>query len=167
MLVKIERKIFFSLDDSELGWACIEPTLLKIRGKDSILKTRVYSELTKGQQALLMFRVLYDHAKDSKTEFNAWMNVLFNQQHTWLEIKAGLKYFEDATMLQFFDEVESSLKKSIDIQENLNNKGCQHLGTDFLDEQFYLDFCRITQETVHLISTYIRDNPEEFVRITD
>lgn len=150
MLVNIERKVFSALDDSGLGWACIEPTLLKIRGKNSAIKTQVYSELTKGQQALLMFRILYDHAKNSKTEFNAWMPVLVDQPHTWSEIKAGLTYFKADAMLQFINIVEDVLKKSID-----------------MEEQYYLDFGRIAQETVHLIGAYIRDNPEEFANITD
>ncbi|NLI92921.1 MAG: hypothetical protein GX434_12210 [Peptococcaceae bacterium] len=168
ILVTIERKAFYFLGNPELGWACIEPTIKKIRGKNSTIKTQVYSELTKGQKALLMFRVLYDHARNSEEEFYSWINILLNEPHSWSEIKVGLRYFQDDSMLQFLDETESFLNKK---NELLNNEHSQNRGISSLiypnGEDFYSVFCKITQETINLIGTYIRNNPEEFVRFID
>ncbi|WP_098745840.1 hypothetical protein [Paenibacillus sp. EZ-K15] len=68
-LAAVKKQDFDSLNDERLGWACMEPTFLEIRGKDMSVKAQVISQLTKGKQVLCMFRVLYDHAKNSVSEY--------------------------------------------------------------------------------------------------
>jgi hypothetical protein len=169
MLVIIGRKEFASFDNAELGWTCIEPTLLQIRGRNSTIKSQVYSQLTRGQQALLMFRVLYDHARNSETEFYCWISSLLSQSSTWSEIIVGLKYFGDEKMLQFLDEVEYFLKDNT--EGKCNNALPQDLENDSqlstVVERFYLLFGQIAFETLNLVGTYIRNNPEEYVRLED
>ena len=67
MLVTTKRQVFDSLDHAALAWMCIEPTHLQIRGKTPTMKSQVIAQLTPGQQALLMFHVLYGHAGNSVT----------------------------------------------------------------------------------------------------
>lgn len=112
MLVRMKWQVFKSLDYGDLGWACIEPTIQQIRGKDFTVKSKVYAQLTTGQQGLLTFRVLYDHARNSVHEFYCWVSFLLVESKTWSEIKIGLQYFRDDAMLRFLEETEDFLEAS-------------------------------------------------------
>lgn len=68
-LVTMNRESFYSLGDEKLGSACMEPTFMQIRGKSPAVKAEVISQLTRGQQALCMFRVMYGHSYKSAAEY--------------------------------------------------------------------------------------------------
>lgn len=38
VLVSMKSLVYDELDDEALGWACIKPTILQIRGKDPTVK---------------------------------------------------------------------------------------------------------------------------------
>lgn len=82
-LVTITRQEFQSLGDERLSWVCIEPVLLPMRGKDMSVKTQTISQLSKGQQALCMFRIMFDHAKNSVIEYYCWISYLLDKPALW------------------------------------------------------------------------------------
>jgi hypothetical protein len=51
MLAEIERQCFRSMDDKSLIWACVEPTIREIRGRDMSIKSEAHGRLNRGQQA--------------------------------------------------------------------------------------------------------------------
>ncbi|KZS48516.1 hypothetical protein AWU65_22540 [Paenibacillus glucanolyticus] len=72
-LVTMKQTDFDTLSDERLGWACVERTLAGIRGKDAAVKAQAITSLNQSQQALCMFRVFYDHAKDSASMYYSWI----------------------------------------------------------------------------------------------
>jgi hypothetical protein len=79
MVITLQRKVYEELDDAALGWACIEPAMQQLKrerseqlnnGEGVGVQSQVYMELTAGQQALLMFWVVYNHLKKEATD--AW-----------------------------------------------------------------------------------------------
>ncbi|GAA0831608.1 hypothetical protein [Paenibacillus glucanolyticus] len=72
-LVTMKQTDFDTLSDERLGWACVERTLAGIRGKDAAIKAQAITSLNQSQQALCMFRVFYDHAKDSASMYYSWI----------------------------------------------------------------------------------------------
>jgi hypothetical protein len=171
MLVTVKKQIFESLNYDVLGWECIKPIVMQVRGKDFSAKSQVYSQLTRGQQALFMFRVYFNHASKSLVDFY-WWSVYFQTQSSWSEIKAGLQYFGDDIMIKILIETENILKEA-------NQQGIIKLDNASYDDldrssEFKISISRlytIFQETApvthRLIGEYIRKNTDEFVQIVE
>jgi hypothetical protein len=81
----------------------MEPTFEQIRGKSPAVKNDAIAQLTPGQKALCMFRVMYDHSKNSASEYYAWMAYLQEQPGYWGEVTGGVHFFDDQPMLELLD----------------------------------------------------------------
>ncbi|TLS36976.1 hypothetical protein [Pseudalkalibacillus caeni] len=159
----ISNKDLISMENEESLWKVIEPVILKIRGKSYDVKSSVYNQLTRGQQSLMMFRVLYDHGKDSVTEFYLWMSLLVGEQPaTWKEIKRSFLYFQDNDMLGFLEKTEREFTENFLLQgsepRQLLDGKKEQIVTDL-----YEDFLRIVPGTKGLICAHIRSHPDEFL----
>jgi hypothetical protein len=168
MLVFVKRQMFESLDDDALGWTCIEPVIKSIRGKDFAVKSQAYSQLNKGQRALFMFRVFYNHACISLSDFYWWSSYYFAQP-TWSEIKSGLVYFKDDIMYQLLEDMEGILeKKTIQGNKNTSEVAFNEIENDLELRSsvslLYETFREIAPQTLKIIGTYIRNNPDEFIQ---
>lgn len=97
MRVAIDRQEFNSLTDERLGWFCMEPTFKLIRGKSPKVKAATINQLGKGQTALCMFRIMYDHSYKSSTEFYAWSSYLLDQTGTWSGVLEGVRFLQMMT----------------------------------------------------------------------
>jgi hypothetical protein len=169
-LVAMKKQDFDSLDDERLGWACMEPTFLLIRGKDMSVKKQAITQLTNGQQALCMFRVLYDHAKNSVTEYYTWISYLLDKPGFWFGVTAGLGFFGNTSMNHLLEE-------SKEVLEARNRKlGLQWSDATFKDLDhdhellnavglLFERFLEIAADSLKQISTFIRSNPQDFVTI--
>ncbi len=172
MLVTMKRQVFNSLDHANLASTCIEPTLQQLHGINPAVRSQVYAQLTPGQLALFMFRVLYDHAGNPAADLYCWASYLLSQANTWSAIKAGSRYFGDDAMLQLLEEIEGAL-------EAKHQPGDAHrrdaLPWDLDDDpqlfasmnQLNATFHEIAPTTLKLIGMYIQKNPSEFVLIED
>ncbi len=172
MLVTMKRQVLDSLDPAALGWACIEPTLQQIHGKKPTVKSQVLAQLTPGQQALFLFRVLYDHAGNSAADLYCWVSYLLKESETWSAIKAGSRYFGDDAMLQLLEEIEGSLEAMHPQGDAPRHDALPWDLDDDLElfasmSQLNATFHNIAPETLKLIGEYIRNNPSEFVLIED
>ena len=144
----MKRQEFDSLDHVALGLACIQPTLLKIRAKDMEVKAQAYSELTRGQRALMMFRVLHGHVGDSADQLFAWVDVLLREEpRTWSALKDAMRLVEDEAMLRLLEEME------------VRDASAQ--------EQLHALYHQLADETQQRLAAYIRNHPDEFVLLED
>ncbi|MBP1992665.1 hypothetical protein [Paenibacillus eucommiae] len=165
MLVTMGQEEFDSLDYITLGWKCIEPTIMQIRGKNDTIKSEVYAQLTEGQRALLMFRVLHDHAYNSTAEYYCWISQLLTEPNTWKEVKAGFRYFGDDAMLQILEETEAFLS-------GRNQSDLQVSPQDLVDDpqlnetisMLYALFSGSAPASLKRVGAYIRSNPEQYVQ---
>jgi len=169
-LVTITKQDFESLNDERLGWVCMEPTFLQIRGKDIAVKTEVVTGLTEGQQALCMFRVMYDHAKNSVSEYYAWVSYLLGSSGYWPSVMGGLRFFGDEPMTRLLDETKKVLearnqRQGVEFDEaTFKDLEQDHeLKTTF--SLLFERFVQIAPDSHKKISTYIRTNPQEYVII--
>jgi hypothetical protein len=175
MVVTMKRQDFDSLEPVALAWACIEPTIQQIYGKDFQVKSRVYDHLTTGQRALLMFHVLYGHTPNGVAEFYSLIPYLPGQSAIWAELKAGMNYFGEDAMLRLVEEMEEvySILEARKQQEgtewrdvgvmDLENDPELLKSIDRLDANYH----QIAPATLKRIGTYIHNNPREFVQIED
>ena len=170
MVVTMKRQKFNSFDPALLAWACMEPTLQQIHGINPIVKSQVLAQLTPGQQALFLFRVLHDHAGTSAADLYYWISFLLGESQTWSAIKAALRYFGDDAMLQLLEEIESVLEAR------------HHQGDAVQPEVLPWDldpkllaslsprnvtFQQVASISLKLMGVYIRKHPSEFVLIED
>lgn len=171
MLVEIKRKTFNSLNDIDLGWACIEPTIQKVRGRDLNIKSQVYNQLTHGQQSLLMFWVLYGHSRNGIIQFYNEMDYLLTEIGIWPELRKSMLYFGNNDMLELLKEIENmyyilqrnQLENSKMEIISTNNDPELLLAVDQLDKKFH----KIIQSLFKKIGKFIRENPNEFVYLVD
>lgn len=172
MLVTMKRQAFDSLDPAALGWACIEPTLQQVHGISPTVRSQVLAQLTPGQRALFLFRVLYDHVGDSAADLYCWVSYLLSEAKKWSAIKAGSRYFGDDAMLHLLEEIEGLLEARHQEGDALRRDA---LPWDLDDDpelfasisQLNATFHEIVPTTLKLIGVYIRNNPSEFVLIED
>lgn len=92
--VPMERTTFYSLSDERLGYACMEPTFMKIRAKSPAVKNEAIAQLSRGQRALCMFRILYDHSSKSAEEYYGWLSYLLDQPGYWSGVLEGLQFLK-------------------------------------------------------------------------
>lgn len=163
MLVDIKRQTFETLEPDALAMACMEPIFVQIRGKNPAVKAQVYAQLTRGQQALLMFRVLYDHARNSADEFYWWFSDLLSQPKTWDAIQAGLQYFGDADLPPLLQEIAGFLVARKNERAALLVDLEQDPELLSVVSQFHARFLQAAQTTLCRITEHIRLNPDQFV----
>lgn len=114
MLVKMRRDAFNALDDKSIEVACVEPIIkaykeILTRGDD--FSTGLFKELSRGQQALFVFRAYYNHAMKSDADFYWWSAYFIAQPEIWSGLKSGLRFFGDRTTIHVLDSLEGILKK--------------------------------------------------------
>lgn len=167
-LVTMKQAEFDTLSDERLGWACVEHTLLGVRGKNAEAKEQVITSLNRSQQALCMFRVFYDHAKDSASEYYSWVAYLLQTPGYWPGVIGGLRYFDDQSMLQLLEDT----KQVIEERNNRLNVPMEIASFKDLEQdielshavnRLYERFQEIVPESLKRISTFIRENQQDFV----
>jgi hypothetical protein len=170
MLVTVKRKDFEALNDISLIWACIEPTIQKVRGKSFTIKSEVYSQLNDGQKALLMFQILYGHTLHGVEEFYCHLSYLLSNKGMWSQLKKGMLYFRAYDMIRLLDEMNTmydNLKTGeFSKDEELRNGYFGEIEKDSLSRLDAL-LNEILPSTISLVSSHIRSNPEQFVNFTD
>jgi hypothetical protein len=175
MLVSINQKEFDSLSDSSLIWACIEPTIQKIRGQNASIKEDAYTHLSAGQRALLMFQIMHGHSSTGVIEFYCLIPYLPSKGGIWQELKKAMQYFKDYSMLQLLSEMEGDyyalgekcLTEGIErVDICINNL---HKDSDILIsiKQHDAMFHEAILKTIKLIGVFIRSNPSEFVQFCE
>lgn len=170
-MAQMDRDTLQTLSDEKLGRACMEPTFMLIRGKQPAVKAEVIGQLGKGQRALCMFRVFYDHSYKSAPEYYVWLSYMLDMPGYWSGVQDGLLFFDDTAMIRLLEETRDTLE--------LRNR---RLGRQWSDAVFsdlekdlelagqiavdYERFQRLSAESLAAIAAYIRTNPEEFVELT-
>lgn len=168
MLITIKREKFDSLDDSALPWACIEPVVQQIRGKSFNIKSQVYTQLTDGQRALLMFQVIYGHTRNGINEFFDHTSYFLSEQGVWGQFRNGMKYFNEKEMLQLIEEIERFYQI---VQDEKYQKPEFNCGNEphFKNTIKQIDnkLKEIMPLSLRNIGAYIRKNSNEFIEIND
>ncbi|MHA6529149.1 hypothetical protein [Paenibacillus sp. BAC0078] len=167
----IERETFYSLSDERLGWACMEPTFMLIRGKSPAVKAAAISELGKGQTALCMFRIMYDHSYRSAAEYYAWISYLLDQPGYWSGVLEGVRFFADTAMLELLEQTREKLAaRNRSLGVGWGDAGLMDIEVDqeLLETVtgLYAHFQQIAPHSLSLIADYIRTHPDEFVEFS-
>lgn len=175
MLVTMKRKDFKSLEDISLIWACIEPTIQQVRGRNFAVKSEVYATLNRGQRALLLFQMLYGHTATGVDEFYTHMFYLLSNEGVWSQLRKGMQYFGAYDMEQLIEQMEmvfqsrhsGELDKSAEQQKVLFTEDditAEMSSTSSLLNKTFRDLLPMT---IKLVATYIRDNESEYVELID
>lgn len=166
--VPMERTTFNSLSDERLGYACMEPTFMKIRAKSPAVKNEAIAQLSRGQRALCMFRILYDHSSKSAEEYYGWLSYLLDQPGYWSSVLEGLQFFEDAPLIQLLEESKELFEaRNLRAGTGWNEAAITDLEADpELQEAvttLYAQYQELTAHSLRIIAGYIRANPDEFI----
>jgi hypothetical protein len=92
---------------SDLSWRCIEPIILKVRGKSPEIKLEEFRKLNEGQKAIFSFHVYYDHAKNDPDSFVYWSR-LYLANGFFSAIQKGAHYFSHAEYSHILLEIETT-----------------------------------------------------------
>lgn len=170
--VPMERTTFYSLSDERLGYACMEPTFMKIRAKSPAVKNEAIAQLSRGQRALCMFRILYGHSSKSAEEYYGWLSYLLDQPGYWNSVLEGLQFFEDAPLIHLLEESKELFEAG-----NLRaGKGWNEAAITDLEKdaellkavnRLYSQYQELTARSLQIIAGYIRANPNEFIVFSD
>jgi hypothetical protein len=171
-LVTMNRESFYSLGDEKLGSACMEPTFMQIRGKSPVVKAEVISQLTRGQQALCMFRVMYGHSYKSAAEYYAWISYMLSIPGYWERMMGGVRFFDEPGMGALLEETRGQLEAR-NSRLKVNWGDATLMDTERDDElmqmvkSWFDRFEQVAPSTHSIIAKYIRSHPEEFVLLAD
>lgn len=166
MLVTGKQKDFEALDDVSLIWTCIAPAMQQARGKNFAVKSEAYSHLTIGQRALFMFQVMYGHTTKGIEEFYSNLAYLLSNKDVWSQLKKGMQYFGDHNMMQIVERMEvlrESAEQDIILTAGFDRNIELYSAISLINKSFSDTLLR----TIRRVAAYIRDNPDEFVKITD
>jgi hypothetical protein len=162
MRICLKRENFFDMDDRQLLWTCIEPVIVRVRGKSYAFKNEFSRQLTEGQRALLMFEVLFGHTSAGVVSFYENFSYLLVHPGFWAELKKGIAFFQDEPLLGIVTELErlynfyyagdSTLSESADKDFIMRDAGR-------LDTRFKETF----PGSIERIARHIRENPSDYV----
>ncbi|WP_169081681.1 hypothetical protein [Paenibacillus sp. PL91] len=117
-----------------------------------------------------MFRVMYDHAKQSRSEYYAWISYLLDKPSYWSGVTGSLRFFGDAAMLRLLEDTRVLLEaRNGKLGLQWSDAALHDLDRD--DEllsavnDLFERFLLIAPHSLQRISTYIRSHPKEFVNI--
>lgn len=169
MLVNMDPRVFKSLDVIELGWACMAPILEPLRGKNPAVKSKVYSELSSGQQRLFMFYAFYNHAVKSAPEFYWWSAYYLAQPGLWSELGTKLGDAGSEDFVRLLKETEEVLRRHNHPRSfDTFDASPEDIQQDALLKQsvisLYATFCEVTLLMRKELGEYVRSHPEEFVQ---
>jgi hypothetical protein len=156
MSALMSKQTFESLDDASLLWACIEPVILEVRGKDLSVKNEAYSRLNIGQRALFMFQIFYGHAQNGIVRLFEDLSYLFVSPDVWAELKSSMQYFQAGAMAQFIG----------DLEHLYHTDGFRGSANAPLIKRYDAIFQETLQNTVRLIGAYIRLHPDIYVHFS-
>lgn len=171
-LVMIKRETFDTLDDEKLGRECMEPTFMLIRGQSPEVKTAVLSQLSQGQHALCMFRVMYDHSHKSAPEYYGWISYMLGIPGYWDRVIEGIRFFDETGILPLLEDTREYLEvRNRELGAVWDEAVLTDLDRDPELKQaihgLYQRFLQIAPVTLSVIADYIRTHPEEYVEFTD
>lgn len=155
-----DKSKFDRLHDWDLGWELLEPiNLAKSRNDDKELSKR----FSPGQKALYFFWYL-----DAQVTNGGFLQFYSNGYGNYVPtINAGLKLIGDNKLLALMEKVEQEYL----VQEELNSDQIEKntwepnlsLLTTF--DQCNSEFYRIHDNTMKLIEKYVRQHPDEFIKL--
>ncbi len=105
-LPTISQTHFESVEDLLLLQTVFDSSLSKIRGRDYKFKRTILDTLTKGQKSLFMFISIYHHNTMGWESFMSAFSLYFPDGY-FDDIKEGITYLEDMTLLSILEECES------------------------------------------------------------
>jgi hypothetical protein len=167
----ISREQADNMDDSSLIWACIEPVIRQIRGKSFEVKSDVSGSLSPARHALLMFQVLYGHAREGVAGFLCGISYLLARKGMWQELRSGPKYFGDVQMVQLIGEMEGLYRIIEERRANVDfgRIDCLlaaiHADPELSDTMTKLDakLGKLLPESVRIVAAYIKGHWGEFM----
>jgi hypothetical protein len=173
LLVSMQLEAFEALDDEALESACFEPIIQaykKIQTEGGDFSTGLFKELSRGQQALFVFRAWFNHAVKSEADFYWWSAYFMAQPERWSGLKKGLIFFGDRAILQVIERIEEILNRrnhprsleNFDVSFNADLKNDPELMSSVI--QLYHNLHVAASTTHTLISAWIRDHPNDFVQ---
>lgn len=168
----MNKQTYDAMDADALGRVCTDPVFRQISGKPPEAKAQAISRLTPGQQALTMFRVLYNHASNSLTEYYCWMAYLQTQPNYWSGIVGALRFFGEASMVELIESaravIEARNRKLGMSWENATYKDLEE-DRELLAamSESYARFQQHAAGTRQRIDSYIRTNSHQFIILSD
>lgn len=144
------------LNDEQLIWACAQPLIWQVRGKDPLIKAQYMKTLSDAQRALFLFQVMFGHAHHGMKLFFEQIAYIAESMDFWAALKSSMKYFNDEQMLSLVGKMESAyivLKQGNDCSAVL----------DALEKQYSASI----PSTLNLIGACIRNNLSEFITVED
>lgn len=140
------------LNDEQLIWACAQPLIWQVRGKDPLTKAQYMKTLSDAQRALFLFQVMFGHAHHGMKLFFEQIAYIAESMDFWAALKSSMKYFNDEQMLSLVGKMERAyiaLKQGENCSAVLNELDGQY------DQRI--------PSTVKLIGSYIRNNSADFI----
>lgn len=163
------------LDDDALSNACISPVIdlyKEHQAQNPDLIEQLFLRLTKGQLALFAYRSLYNHARNSLSEFYWWSAYYYAQPDRWRGLLRSLQFWGESAMLHAIGEVEQELQgrgysrtlEGFNVYEaDLEQDAELRAAFSSLQQKFNLASPLILAS----IGAYIRLHPEEFMKPQD
>jgi hypothetical protein len=170
--VTMSRHAFDSMNDASLIWACVEPIIMSIRGRDIAAKSYVYAHLSVGQRALLMFQILRGHTSSGVMEFFQLIPYMPSKEGIWQEMQTGMRYFKDDVLRILLGEIEADYhaikdKNVTEGFDGLMDDDPERQGEDSELLQSVGRHDRLLRNAIprseELIAAHIRSNWTEFV----
>ncbi|GIN84168.1 hypothetical protein J6TS2_05540 [Heyndrickxia sporothermodurans] len=175
MLIKVNKQDFDLRTNHDLSQRCFEPLVNIYKNQASQemnlslsqIKERFYEQLTEG-----MFYAYYNHVSQSLIEFYWWSAFFKAQPKSWLALLAGIRYFNDDSMVLLLKETEQVLLQH-NLPETLENftitRGELHQNKKLQVslETLYKKFHDISPTTINKMNDFIKINIREFVDIED
>lgn len=158
-LVTVPCDLFRESDASQLCWACIGPVMQRVRGKDQSVKLGVYRTLTPGQRALFSFWSLHGHAETRESFYSILLYL--RDLGALPELESGALYFGLDELAQLYRECSAVVCPTL--PDVALGEQLSAANTDELFERYR----ELSPAVLERIATFIRRNPQEFVRLTD
>jgi hypothetical protein len=116
-----------------------------------MFKSNAYLELTRGQQAILMYQILYGHSKYGIDEFFGSLSYAMANEAFWEQLVNGMRHLGDNAIAGLIEDMHKLYPN--------------YRFSNFKEEKVRINrsLKTLLPETTKLAAQYIRSHVEEFV----
>lgn len=157
------------MEMNQLGWKCVEPFLVQVRGKSPQVKESVYRELSTAQRALFLFFAFHNHV-DSPEDLYRYTHYYNTDVNIWPALLEGLRYYDDQELIEVLEATKRKVEEKVLLPDgSWGEAGLHDLEQDqILAGQLhtlYDSYKLCSAQTIHTMNTYVSSHLDEFIEI--
>lgn len=167
--IKMPFQELMTMEMNQLGWKCVEPMLIQVRGKSPQVKEEIYSRLSTAQKAIFLFFAFHNHV-DSPEDLYRYTHYYNTDVRIWPALLEGLRFYGDQELIEVLEATRRIIEEKLMLPDgSWAEAGLHDLEQDQILagqlQTLYDSYRSCSVQSIHTINTYVSSHLDEFIEI--